>query len=83
MHQMILMGPVRASADCFTTCVGIGSSMQDLGLECLKVSLIEASVIVANSLNVNWQGGWSMVTNMITAAKFIPTSIIPPLQRIA
>ena len=50
MHQMILIGPVRASADCFTTCVGIRSSMQDLGLECLIVSLIEASVIVARRL---------------------------------
>ena len=26
----LVMGPVRASADCFTTWVGIGSSTQDL-----------------------------------------------------
>ena len=28
-----VMGPVRASTNCFPTCFGIGSSTQDLGLE--------------------------------------------------
>ena len=35
------------------------------------MSLIEAFVIVANSLNADWHGGWSMVTDMVKAAKLL------------
>ena len=41
-----VMSLVRASADCFTTWVGMGSSTQDLVLERRMMSLIEASDIV-------------------------------------
>ena len=40
----LVMGPVRASTDCFTTWVGIGPSTQDLVLERRMMSLIEASL---------------------------------------
>ena len=35
----------------------VSDQVRRLGLECKIVSLIEASVIVANSLSANWQGG--------------------------
>ena len=60
----LVIGPVRASTDCLTTCVGMGSSTQDLGLQCTRRFLIALSDAVINSLNVHWKEGRSVVTDI-------------------
>ena len=44
--------------------VGMGSSTQDLGLQCTRRFLIALSDAVINSLNVHWKEGRSVVTDI-------------------